>query len=261
MRSFVHGRVIFAGDAAHVVSPFGARGANSGIQDVDNLAWKLAWVVQRRAPARLLATYDAERAFAADVNILHSTRSTDFITPKSGVSRVFRDATLMLARRHAFARRLVNSGRLSVPAVLADSALNSEDTDRFDAGVAIGAVAVDAPVKGARGDWLLGYLGGDFTLLVFAGPIAQDALRELAARCPACDVLHVGASAAGATHDVDDVDGLVGRRYDGRPGTCYLFRPDQHVCARWRDFDLDRVKAAIDRAVGSSPPGRTEKAA
>ena len=41
MQRFRHDRVIFAGDAAHVVSPFGARGANSGIQDTDNLVWKL----------------------------------------------------------------------------------------------------------------------------------------------------------------------------------------------------------------------------
>src|SRR5581483_6435418 len=106
---FRHGRVLFAGDAAHLVSPFGARGANSGMQDADNLAWKLVMVLRGLAPQRLLDTYDAERIPAADENILHSTRATDFITPKSNVSRVFRDAVLDLARQHAFARRLVNS--------------------------------------------------------------------------------------------------------------------------------------------------------
>src|SRR5689334_23915619 len=113
MRSFRRGRVLFAGDAAHLVSPFGARGANSGMQDADNLAWKLALVTRGLAPDALMDTYDAERAAAADENILHSTRATDFITPKSTVSRIFRDAVLELAKHHAFARRLVNSGRLS----------------------------------------------------------------------------------------------------------------------------------------------------
>ena len=56
MERLRHGRVLFAGDAAHGVSPFGARGANSGVQDADNLAWKLAAVVQDRAPAALLDT-------------------------------------------------------------------------------------------------------------------------------------------------------------------------------------------------------------
>src|SRR6185436_12107144 len=89
MPGFRHGRVIFAGDSAHGVSPFGARGANSGVQDAENLAWKLAAVLQQRATDALLDTYAAEREYAADENIRQSTRSTDFITPKSAISRVF----------------------------------------------------------------------------------------------------------------------------------------------------------------------------
>ncbi len=113
-----HGRILFAGDAAHQVSPFGARGANTGVQDIDNLAWKLAMVMRGEAPEALLDSYDAERAYAADDNLLNSTRSADFITPKNAGSRIYRDAVLDLARDHAFARPLVNSGRLSVPATL-----------------------------------------------------------------------------------------------------------------------------------------------
>jgi 3-(3-hydroxy-phenyl)propionate hydroxylase len=118
MQKFRHGRLLFAGDSAHLVSPFGARGANSGIQDADNLVWKLDLVLRGLAPEALLDTYDDERVAAADENLRNSTRSTDFITPKSTVSRTFRDAVLALARRHPFARTLVNSGRLSVPKVL-----------------------------------------------------------------------------------------------------------------------------------------------
>ena len=119
MDAFRHGRVLFAGDAAHGVSPFGARGANSGVQDADNLGWKLAAVLQGRAGDALLATYAPEREAAADENLLNSTRSTDFITPKSEASRLFRDAALALSRTQPFARALVNSGRLSTPATLA----------------------------------------------------------------------------------------------------------------------------------------------
>src|SRR4030095_10068882 len=79
---YVHGRVIFLGDAAHVVSPFGARGGNGGIQDADNLAWKLALVLNGEAPAALLDSYDEERIRAADENILNSARATAFMTPK-----------------------------------------------------------------------------------------------------------------------------------------------------------------------------------
>lgn len=116
MERFRHGRVVFAGDAAHRVSPFGARGANSGVQDADNLAWKLHRVLDGRSPESLIDSYASEREYAADENILNSSRSTDFITPKSEVSKNFRNAVLNLARDHAFARKLVNSGRLSLPA-------------------------------------------------------------------------------------------------------------------------------------------------
>jgi 3-(3-hydroxy-phenyl)propionate hydroxylase len=131
MERFRHGRVLFAGDSAHGVSPFGARGANSGVQDADNLAWKLAAVVRGEAPDALLDSYASEREYAADENIRNSTRATDFITPKSEVSRLFRDAVLELTKRHAFARTLVNSGRLSVATVLHGSPLNTADADSF----------------------------------------------------------------------------------------------------------------------------------
>lgn len=147
MERFRHGRVLFAGDAAHGVSPFGARGANSGIQDADNLGWKLAWVIRGQAPESLLETYAREREVAADDNIRHSTRSTDFITPKSAVSRLFRTAVLDLAKDFEFARKLVNSGRLSLPTTLADSPLNTEDDEPFGGVMALGAPMVDAPVS------------------------------------------------------------------------------------------------------------------
>ena len=98
------------------MSPFGARGGNSGVQDADNLVWKLDLVLRGRAPERLLDSYDAERIPAADENLLNTTRSTDFIAPKSAMSRILRDGVLALAETEPFARRLVNSGRLSIAA-------------------------------------------------------------------------------------------------------------------------------------------------
>ncbi len=257
LRSFRCGRALFAGDAAHLVSPFGARGANSGIQDIDNLAWKLELVVSGQAPERLLDSYDTERTAAADENIRHSTRSTDFITPKSKVSGIFRDAVLLLAKRHAFARQLVNSGRLSLPATLSTSPLNTPDRTAFVSPMAPGSPAADAPVTGAGGNWLLDYLGRGFTLLLFEpGVPASDRLRdlaELAADPIACESLLVGAAGAALPSGVRAIaaaSGMLAERYDAKPGTTYLFRPDQHVCARWRGFDLTQTRAAIARATG-----------
>lgn len=247
MDRFVHGRVVFAGDSAHGVSPFGARGANSGVQDAENLAWKLDRVLRGQADAALIATYGTEREYAADENIRNSTRATDFITPKSEISRLFRDAALELAREHEFARRIVNSGRLSVPATLQHSPLNTPDSEVFAGSQLPGAVLSDAPMRrpgDSQTTWLLRALGPDFTLLHF-GPTPAWA-RELDG------VLNLSIAAEGdawaAQADLLDVQGLAAQRLDARPGTCYLLRPDQHVCARWRRPDEAGVRAALQRA-------------
>ena len=267
MEHFRHGRVLFAGDSAHGVSPFGARGANSGVQDADNLAWKLQLVLAGRAPDRLLDSYAQERERAADENILNSTRSTDFITPKSAVSRLFRDAALALSKDCAFARRLVNSGRLSVPTVLADSALNTPDAegdgDAFAGALVPGAPCADAPVRvgggeDGRDDWFLGQLGPDFTVVWFAAdtpdPAALAALADGPVGVKVLAVLPAGgaAFAAPGLGLCEDAAGLLAERFDARPGTTYLLRPDQHVCARWRAFDPDRIRAALARATGNA---------
>ncbi len=131
MEQFRHGRVIFAGDAAHQVSPFGARGANSGLQDTDNLIWKLKLVMEGKAPESLLDSYDYERVHGADENILNSTRSTDFITPKSEMSRMLRDAVLDLSEHYEFARPLVNSAVFRCPAPMT---LAAHSADALTAG-------------------------------------------------------------------------------------------------------------------------------
>lgn len=238
---FRHGRVILAGDAAHQVSPFGARGANTGVQDIDNLVWKLALVQAGRAPLALLDSYHAERAFAADDNLRQSTRSTDFITPKSAASRRLRDAVLSLARDHAFARPLVNSGRLSTPTPYVHSPLNTADDDDFaDApDVGPGSACADAPVTvNGRAAWLLEQLGEGFTLLLFGD--APIDLPTVAGLTPA--LLRVG-------RDIADTDGLLRRRYGGRAGTAYLIRPDHHVAARWRHADAGRIEHALRTAL------------
>jgi 3-(3-hydroxy-phenyl)propionate hydroxylase len=232
MEKFRHGRVLFAGDSAHQVSPFGARGANSGFQDTDNLIWKLNLVRDGLAPESLLDSYDAERVYAADENILNSTRSTDFITPKSAASRAFRDAALDLSARFPFARRLVNSGRLSVPSVYDGSPLNGDDDPALPRATRPGAPAVDAPLEGG---WLIDRLGGRFQLM----GVGADVPRRLDVEGVAVEGLALGD------------EPTLSRRYLGDAASAvYLFRPDQHVAARWRVYDEGKVRAALRRAIG-----------
>lgn len=246
MASFRHGRVLFAGDSAHGVSPFGARGANSGIQDAENLAWKLDAVLRGQAPEALLNSYASEREYAADENIRNSTRATDFITPKSDISRVFRDAVLALAKDYPFARTLVNSGRLSVPVTLHGSMLNTPDVDAFECRLVPGSVALDAPVQLPDGSasWLLSQLGASFSLIVYGADVSLDA---------PCHVVHIQANNdainLAQANVLIDIDGLIAKRYDMQPGTAYLLRPDHHVCARWRQFTSEKLQIAFDLAL------------
>lgn len=260
MGRFNHNRVLFVGDAAHQVSPFGARGANSGIQDTDNLAWKLKLVLDGKAPASLLDSYSAERCYAADENIMNSTRSTDFITPKSNISKAFRNAVLELAQDYPFARALVNSGRLSVPSWLVDSPLNTPDSDSFAGNMIPGAPMDDAPIAGGRNGWLLGDMDTQFQLLYYvtdASQISAELAQQLASLAQdrigvrAVVVAQKGTAPQGLLTLID-AQGAIAQRYDMQEGTAYLVRPDQHVAARWRTFDAAKVRAAVARATGNA---------
>ena len=238
---FRYGRVLFAGDAAHQVSPFGARGANTGFQDIDNLGWKLKLVLDGTAPENLIDSYTEERAFAADDNLLNSTRSTDFITPKSTMSRRYRNAILELSETVPGIRPLVNSGRLSRPTPYVHSRLNTPDTASFAGKMSPGTNCDDAPIThDGQPGWLLNHLGQGFTVLTF-GEIPVKTVRSGA----------IHANVLGIGSDLGDPKGLVTARYDGQPGTTYLIRPDQHVAARWRSFDANQIAAAIRRAIAA----------
>src|ERR1700724_1479527 len=151
MDQFIHGRVIFAGDAAHQVSPFGARGANSGLEDAENLAWKLDRLLRGTSPELLLESYHSERSAAADENIRESTRSTDFMAPVSRQEARLRKAVLSLARETEFGKRMVHGGGLSVPSIY-DSALSTGDCDTWRGGPRPGASMLDAPLVAPSGE-------------------------------------------------------------------------------------------------------------
>lgn len=228
LERFVHGAVIFAGDAAHQVSPFGARGANSGVQDADNLSWKLAAALQGRTG--MIASYDQERSAAANENILNSTRATDFIAPRHMAEARFRNAALALARHTEFGKRFVNSGRLSMPTAYPDSALSTADEAPWAAGPPPGAPIPDAPLgKGYLGE----SLGHGFALLHRRNSLEAPGVEGL------------------AVVDIADRDETLIARFGLTPGAGYLIRPDRHVAARFQYVDQQAVKAALKRAGGA----------
>ena len=238
MKKFLHDRVIFAGDAAHQVSPFGARGANSGIEDAENLGWKLAMVLRDDAPASLLESYDIERGAAADENIRESTRSTDFMAPATGQEARLRRAVLSLANETEFGKRMINGGRLSVPSIYASS-LSTDDRETWAAGPRPGAHLVDAPLVGDHRFLSDAFTaqGRGFTLVDFANGVAADVPDGVAH-------LRIGDGA------LRDEAGLFAKRYDAMPGNAYLLRPDGYVAARFRHPTREGIAAAVSRASG-----------
>lgn len=261
MDRYVHGRTVFAGDSAHVVSPFGARGGNAGVQDADNLGWKLALAAQGRAGPALIETYHAERKAAALENIRQSTRSTDFITPKHAGGRRLRDAALALARDFPFARSMVNSGRLSTASSYAGSPLNSGDVDPAGWGVAPapGDCAPDAPLAGRDGPvWLVDAFGPWFSVLAAVGS-AEELAQAPFAGAPSLSVgghpvTCLAIFPAGADRSdpappgwtvLADTQGAIAERWSGGPGALFLVRPDRHVAARWRSPAPTAIAAAL----------------
>ncbi len=253
---FVHGNVIFTGDAAHLLPIFGVRGANTAFQDAQSLGWHLAFVVKGLVSDQLLRNHSKERVGAAREIIEEAGKSTRFMTPPAGGFTLLRNAVLSLSLSQAFVRPLYH-WRTSRPHEYTHSWLNSRGDDNalFKAGPAHGAPPQN--IRLAQDDYLLDHLGGGFDLLYFTDqPSFPEPLLQVVTHVRAQGVpLRVVAVSAGdvvqgADITLHDHSGHCRRRY-GVPasGAAYLLRPDQHVCARWLTLDATRLQAALDTAL------------
>ncbi len=254
MDNFRHGRTLFVGDAAHQLSPFGGgRGGNSGVQDADNLAWKLCAVIKGQAQDALLDSYDPERRTIAIRNIADSMKSTEFITPKSTHSLGLRTAVLQLANAAPFAKAYVNTGRFAVWPVLENSPLSIPDTESFSDSARPGTPALDCLLSAQDGKslWLSDQIGDAFTLVIYGDEETVKVARQKAEAITQniFPLRIVAVTDKASALSLGDPKGSFAAQYDARAGTAYLFRPDQHVLARWRACDLSKVEAAMLKAL------------
>ena len=255
---YVHGRVLFVGDAAHLLPIFGVRGANTGFQDAQGLAWRLALVAKGVVPASLLRSYSSERVGAAREIIDEAGKSTRFMTPPTRGFRLLRDAVLSLSLTQPFVGPLYH-WRTSRPHEYGASPLNSTDDDhaRFTAGPGHGAPPRNVCL--GPDDYLLDHLDHRFTLLhATETTLPGDLLAvvdELRARGLPLQVIAVGARqpVPGADQTLPDANGQLRLRHGLSDGGAYLLRPDQHVCARWMSLDATRLRAALQTATGLNP--------
>ncbi|MCA8199867.1 FAD-dependent oxidoreductase [Burkholderia sp. AU33545] len=266
LERYRHGRVLFCGDAAHLVPIFGVRGANSGIDDADNVAWKLAYVIRGLASDALLDSYSDERVFATHENLRYGTKSTEFMAPPSFAFDLMRKAVLTLAVRHPALRSLINPRQTSAIAYTA-SPLNADERDAFSAGPAPGMVLAECPLmlqtssdigndNGARRGHLTDLVGSRFTAFRFTRDGAPDpSFADLERRLHDTGIpfaLVTLARHAAPQHPGGggyDVDGRLFDLYGARDGTVYLVRPDGHVLGRWHDARTTDLSAALERAL------------
>jgi 3-(3-hydroxy-phenyl)propionate hydroxylase len=267
LASFRTGRVLLAGDAAHLMPIFGVRGANSGIDDADNLSWKLAYVIRGLAGEALLDSYSAERVAAARENLRHGTKSTEFMAPPSFAFDLMRTAVLSLARRHPEVRPLINPRQTS-SITYADSPLNAQDGEPAPGpGPVPGAVLLECPVTvvvNAVGSpvhvtslWRTLRESGFMALLFTDTPevpadlrALQDDLCRRGVPFGILPVLRRPVNASVMTYGWDHT-GRLFAMYGADTGTLYVVRPDGHVLGRWCNARAARVASAIARALGS----------
>ena len=259
LERYRHGSVLFAGDAAHLVPIFGVRGANSGIDDADNLGWKLGCVVNGIASDRLLDSYSDERVFAARENLSYGMKSTEFMAPPSFAFDLMRQAVLGLAAHHPAVRPLINP-RQTHAIAYAQSPLNwvaAAASGAFAKGPAPGTVLPECRLQrtcdGVPVDiHLTDLLGPCFTTLCFGADTAQDeawqqlhhALGEHRIPFKAITLVTGDAPRVTSPHVVDPA-GRLHEMLDATPGTVYLIRPDGHVLARWRNGNATDVQSAV----------------
>jgi 3-(3-hydroxy-phenyl)propionate hydroxylase len=232
------------------VSPFGARGGNTGIADADNLAWKLAAVLQGQAAPALLDSYHEERHEAARQNVLVTNRTTRFLRPATRIEKLFRDATLSLARQYPFARQFVNTGRMAI----ANPYTRSLACDR-SGGQSVQNVAFQwADGSTGQVNDLLRWADGRLLVLLFgvSSPAALLRLRVLSETAPVrCVQVVGGEDPPGAREHVRDPQGHL-------QGACHVFghawallRPDSYVAATGESVDASLVHA-VGQALGAT---------
>jgi len=264
--SYRHGRVLFAGDAAHLVPIFGVRGLNSGFDDADNLAWKLALTIKAGAAPSLLDSYSAERVAATHENLAYGSKSTEFMAPPSPAFALMRRAVLSLAVKHPAVRSLINPRQTSAIAYEASPLTPAGEGAAFSAGPPPGSVLPETPLlmcdgQDGRPIFLTDLARPAFTALVFTEEGQLPAwVGETARACARADVpfaataMALGRPLTRGQACAWDPDERLYALMDAVPGTVYLLRPDGHVLARWKRTRGAQVTAAVFRALGLKDP-------
>jgi 3-(3-hydroxy-phenyl)propionate hydroxylase len=255
--NYRHNRVLFIGDAAHIVPIFGVRGLNNGISDAVNAAWKLAYVIDGAAPEHLLDSYTPERRGATLDVFRNAGKSSRFMTPPTRGYALMRKAVLELSLTHEFTRPFANPRQVT-PYSYAESPLTCEDDTAFADGPGAGAPAINR--KLGEEDFLLDHLGNGFTGLYFCSEQIPASVVELTKELRSLDkkfkmiVIHRRSETIEKVHLLTDTHGTIFDGYGAQSGSFYLLRPDRHISGRWLTFDRDSIMTAMKTSLALLAP-------
>jgi 2-polyprenyl-6-methoxyphenol hydroxylase-like FAD-dependent oxidoreductase len=244
-------RLHLAGDAAHVYAPFGARGLNSGIQDAENLAWKLAFTIHGWSPPALLDTYHVERAAAAAENLRVTSATLEFLVPQTDERRRWRTEVLDRAVTDPDALKLIDSGKLAEPYWYTDSPLTTQGPDL--AGFPLEPGARRPPVPGVLCPDGPALTSGVPTRLrkIFSRKVVILTETE-EVRAEAAKVAAQAISAPVAAFALAELDptGALRTSLEATSGSVHVVRPDGHLAAVLPRFGPAELEAALRRLTG-----------
>ncbi|MCP2338115.1 pentachlorophenol monooxygenase/3-(3-hydroxy-phenyl)propionate hydroxylase [Actinomadura rupiterrae] len=269
------GRVLLAGDAAHVYAPFGARGLNSGVPDAENAAWKIAFVSRGWSPLALLDTYDIERRAAALENLDVTTATMRFLAPSTEAERAHRRDVLERASAGAVKAGDIDSGRFAEPYWYDRSPLTVPEPSRPCVGrpprgtsspVAPGVIVPDVPFRipseqGATSEPQLdGSSHGDDQApaagrTVRLRALLRDGITLLAdPSLPHRELLAAAEKATSAPVSCPAPAAVQEALPDLRPGELWVVRPDAHIAAILQNPAPEAVASAVRKALGHDLP-------
>jgi 3-(3-hydroxy-phenyl)propionate hydroxylase len=232
-RPTLNKRVLFAGDAAHLVPIFGVRGLNSGLDDAGNLAWKLARVINGTSHDGLLDTYSTERVHAAHENMAFGAKSTEFMAPPNFAFKLMREATLKLALADDKVRSLINP-RQSTPIHYVNSALNVPDRDVWSNDLTAPGMPMPEVLL-EDGTHLTQQFGKNFVCIVLGAALELSKQADLEQNginiCSCSGNKYAGYSQFGLSNSTESA--------------LILVRPDGYVMGRWKGTDIAPVLLAM----------------
>ncbi|GAB2746322.1 bifunctional 3-(3-hydroxy-phenyl)propionate/3-hydroxycinnamic acid hydroxylase MhpA [Sinomonas soli] len=257
--TFRQGRVLLAGDAAHVMPVVAGQGWNSGIRDAVNLGWKLAAVVDGRADAGLLDTYDQERRDHVAAMIGLSLNMSRLMTNRSRLASAARDlSAAVISKLPKLKRQVSSQGFKPMPqydrgVVVPSSLPRSKSVPvSSDSPLSVGTLFPQPRVRTADGgekllddatgtDWRVIVWNNDPAALI--SPATAELLPVLGATLvhvvPAEQLPWAAAHAAAGVAVVGDPSGELKRWFDVRPFSAVVVRPDHVVAAECLAQELD----------------------